>query len=160
GARNVLVDERGRAFVTDFGLGPGSIEEDEAAFAALEQAQPPRRRGRLLLLLPVAVLAGVLVLVLAGRGAGAARVPPLPAGAQPLGSALSGGGVRSVDCEGQRPSGSSLGCTLLQIQLPDHELVAPSDGVIRDWVVRGAKGDLALQVLRGDATGRFEVVDG
>ena len=162
-AGNVLVDSAGQALVSDFGLEPGSIEADREALAALGEqygappGAPARRRLRLFLPLALlAVAAGVLALVLGGKGAKA--VPAPPPGSVVLGSSLKGGGVRSVDCEGGAPNGSSLGCTLLQTQLPGRGLVAPRDGVIRHWVVRGARGQLALQVLRGDGSGGFEVV--
>jgi hypothetical protein len=162
-ARNVLVDSAGQALVSDFGLEPGSIEADREALAALGErygaspAAPAHHRLRLLV--PLALLAaagGVLALVLGGKGQ--TPLPAPPPGSVVLGSSLTGGGVRSVDCEGGAPNGSSLGCTLLQTRLPGRGLVAPRDGVIRHWTVRGAKGQLALQVLRGDGSGAFEVV--
>jgi len=84
---------------------------------------------------------------LADRGGEPARAPPILRGAQTLGSALPATGVSSVDCTGRTPSGSSPACTVVQTRLPGRLLVAPRDGVIRRWQVRGARGELALQVL-------------
>jgi hypothetical protein len=83
-------------------------------------------------------------------------VPPVSPGAQVLGSALPSAGVGSVDCDGRTPGGSSPACTVVQTRLPGRLLVAPRDGVIRSWQVRGARGELALQVLRRQG-GRFAV---
>ena len=78
--------------------------------------------------------------------------PPIARGAEALGSALPAAAISSLDCAGETPSGSSQGCTVVQTELSGHRLVARRDGVIRSWAVRGAAGELALQVVapRGD----------
>ena len=53
-----------------------------------------------------------------------------------------------VDCSGRAPSGASQACTIVQTRLPGRRLVPPAAGAIRRWVVRGARGELALQVIR------------
>jgi hypothetical protein len=50
---------------------------------------------------------------------------------------------------GRSPSGASLACTFSQRELSGRPIVAPVDGTITSWAVRGARGTLALQVLRG-----------
>jgi hypothetical protein len=99
------------------------------------------------------------LLVAAALGAGAAIVlddndaapelplPPVPPGAQALGSALDPPD-RFVDCRGAAPASGSPSCSILQTELPGQELLVPADGVIAGWTVRGARGDLALDVIR------------
>jgi predicted Ser/Thr protein kinase len=115
---------------------------------ASRTAGRPRRRGRALAgagIFAVAA-AGVLVAVLGGSGAD--RVPPPERGATALGSELAAGGTSSVDCGGRAPSGASQACTVVQTRLPGRRLVPPVAGAVRRWVVRGARGELALQVIR------------
>ncbi len=71
---------------------------------------------------------------------------PVPEGAVRLGSALRTGGA-SVDCDG-RPIANASPCSIAQAALPGARLVAPRDGAIYGWTVRGAHGELALQVFR------------
>jgi hypothetical protein len=157
-ARNVLV-AGDRAFVSDFGLGPedATAEDDRAALAALvREHPPPAQRGRVVAIALVAGVAATVALfaVLANRGddddgAGAAA-PPVPAGARALGSDLAPGSVESVDCNGDPPSGASPACTVSQLRLASRPVVVPASGTITSWAVRGARGSLSLQVLRGD----------
>ncbi len=110
--------------------------------------RPGRRR-----LVVAAVVAGVaaaaaLAAVL-GRGEAAGdAVPPPESGARALGSALASGGVSSVDCSGEPPTGASQACTVVQTRLPGRQVVPPGAGAVRRWAVRGARGELALQVIR------------
>jgi predicted Ser/Thr protein kinase len=119
-------------------------------------ARPPSggspKRSRL-------VLAAGAVLVAAVLGAGVATlvdddaqgsdvpVPAVAASAQPLGSILAEPD-RSVDCRGEAPSPRSDACAIAQTQLPGAELVVPADGMVVGWGVRGADGELALDVIR------------
>lgn len=120
----------------------------------------PTPRGR-----PLGLLAA-LALVAAVLGAGAVAfvepgeqraeevpVPGLAAGAQPLGSDL-GLPDRSLGCGGRAPSRASAPCSIVQAELPGAQLLAPADGTIVGWTVRGARGELALDVIRpgGDDT--------
>jgi Protein tyrosine and serine/threonine kinase len=96
-------------------------------------------------------LAGVLTIVVALVGGGGNEpetAPPVAAGAVALGSELKPGAVESVDCGGQPPSGGSQACTLVQTRLPGRRLVPQKSGAVRSWAVRGARGQLALQVIR------------
>jgi hypothetical protein len=177
-ARNVLVDEDGHALLSDFGLAgdDATVAGDRADFAALlrdcvgdrlplpdplppeagelvrevRKALPaPRRRRRHAVgAAGIVGLAAAAALVALLTGSDADRVPPLERGAAALGSELASGGVSSVDCTGQTPSGGSQACTVVQTRLPGRRLVPPAPGAIRRWVVRGARGELALQVVR------------
>jgi hypothetical protein len=111
------------------------------------------RRGRW-----IALLAGGILLAALGAGLAAllldddARdpdvpVPAVPASAHPLGSALSDPD-RSVGCRGRSPTPGTKPCSTAQTRLPGSEVVAPADGKIVGWAVRGASGELALDVIR------------
>jgi len=80
----------------------------------------------------------------------AEAVPAVAAGLVALGSALDAPAesLRGRDCRDRAPSGSSPACTVLQTELPGRRVVVPRDGAIRAWTVRGARGELVLQVLR------------
>jgi protein kinase-like protein len=175
-ATNVLVDRDGRAFVSDFGLGRGEAtpESDRIALAELVKdclgslrPRRVRRPWRRAAALGAGSLLGVvaLVVILAGSDGKPAGPPPVLPGARALGSTLSSTRVSSVDCNGRPPNGASQACTVAQTRLSGRPLVAPGSGVIRRWTVRGARGQLAFQVLRprGDrfdsiARTRFERV--
>jgi hypothetical protein len=157
-ARNVLVDEAGRAQLSDFGLSDAgaTATEDRAALAALVRERSPHRvpsRG-VLVAAGCAALAGTaLAVVLAlprdGSAEAESKRPPVPPGARAIGSTLAPGGVESVDCDGRSPSGTSLACTISQRELGGRPVVVPADGTVTSWAVRGARGPLALQILRG-----------
>ena len=76
-----------------------------------------------------------------------APVPPVAAGAQPLGSKLPAPDD-SLDCRGNRTGSDSPSCSIVQADLPGAQLLVPADGVITGWSVRGASGELALDVIR------------
>jgi hypothetical protein len=114
--------------------------------------EPPRRRR-------IALLAGGL-LVAAALGAGIAAlllddgpseadvpVPDLSPSAQALGSQLPEPD-RSVDCRGRAPGSGAGACAIAQTRLPGADLVVPADGMVVGWGVRGASGELALDVIR------------
>lgn len=156
-ARNVLVHD-GRAYLTDFGLAgeEATAEDDRAALAGLVSTRSPRRarrRGALLAGAAAAVATVVVAAVLASGDDGsrgeAAATPPPPAGTRSIGSDLAPGAIASVDCNGGVPDGASPACTISQRELAGKRIVAPADGTITSWAVRGARGTLALQVLRG-----------
>ena len=115
----------------------------------------------------VLVLAGVAGLVAPFGGSTDDRVPSVSRGARALGSQLPARGIISVDCRGRAPDGASEACTVVQTARPGRSLVPPRAGTIRRWAVRGARGEVALQVIRrrGDrwvsvARSRFERVPG
>ncbi|PTL59002.1 hypothetical protein C7Y72_04735 [Paraconexibacter algicola] len=129
---------------------------------------PPRRArpGRRLLLLgalaAAGAAAGVVVLVPAedrGPARAADAVPPVGSGLVAIGSALDGPAdeLRGRDCRDRVPSGSSPACTVLQTELPGRRTVVPTTGAIRAWTVRGARGELVLQVLRRRGGEIFQV---
>jgi hypothetical protein len=104
------------------------------------------------------VAAAGVVTVLGHGGRVDSRAPPVTRGTQPIGSALSGGGVHSVDCDGARPSGASSPCTILQAAFDGRPLAAPAAGVIRAWAVRGVHGRVSLQIVHRDGA-RYRVVN-
>ncbi len=85
--------------------------------------------------------------------AGVVGVAPVAPGAEVLGSDL-GVPDRSVDCRGRKPSPGSTSCAIVQSELPGAKVLVPADGAIVGWSVRGARGELALDVIRprGDDT--------
>jgi Protein kinase domain len=111
--------------------------------------EPPVRRGRRLAIAAAAggalVVAAALIVVLTGASD---AVPPPERGAIALGGNLEQGGVDAVDCAGGTPSGASQACTIIQTALPGSRLAPDAAGAIRRWIVRGATGELALQVIR------------
>jgi hypothetical protein len=164
-ANNVLVADDGWVWLSDFAMGPADATpaRDRAALAALRHeyaGTPARRSGICRAMVPAAALASLAVVlgVAAGLTRSDAPGPPSPAhGARALGSALAPGGVRSVDCTGRAAGGASPACTVVQTRLPARRVAAALDGAIREWTVRGARGDLALQVVR-ERAGRFETI--
>jgi tRNA A-37 threonylcarbamoyl transferase component Bud32 len=74
-------------------------------------------------------------------------VPTVPPGAQALGSDLAVPD-RSLDCRGELPAPDTPSCSIVQSALPGSTLLVPTDGVIVGWAVRGASGDIALDVIR------------
>lgn len=185
---SVLVDASGRALLDRFAVaGPQcSIAADRRALAALARdcvgtAVPApeglsardivagtsvRERHRVRVLVALgAVAAGSVgvtsTLVLAGDTASDITLRPAPRVAHatsPLGSTLSAGAAEPVYCAG-RPAGlSSPACTIVQTRLGRRALIVAADGVIRRWAVRGARGTLALQVVRRRADGSYAEV--
>lgn len=135
-ADNVLVDEGGNGFLADLGLGrAGSPEEDLARLTALRHevrdgaARRERRRrlGVVAMIGAVASVIGLAVLAFAGEEA-----PTEPAA--------------SVGCS-PRPDPNAPLCTLIQQTISGKSAVATSSGVLGGWTVRGAAGELALQVI-------------
>lgn len=130
-----------------------------------ERNPPPAGRPRLGLIPIVTVVA----LLAAGLGAGAVAllqggdepvadevVPALVDGAEALGSDL-GPPDDSVSCRGSEPAERSTSCAIVQTELPNAQLLVPADGTIVGWSVRGASGEVALDVIRpgGDDTTRI-----
>jgi hypothetical protein len=158
--QNLLVDAEGTAYLADLGLGrPGSVAADREALAALvSQAERAggRRRPRSFARLAATGLAGLAVVATAvavvgdGEGGGDAEAEPPPriaAGAVPLGSELAPGAARSFGCS-REPGPNTPACTLSQSTIAGRSMAVREAGVIRRWAVRGAAGDLALQVIR------------
>jgi serine/threonine-protein kinase len=142
------------------GLGPPRPPEPALAPApALPPASPPARgRGLAGTVAWVGVLAaglvlGAAVVMLADGDEGSAGEPdevtvaPVPPGAEVLGSDLAVPD-RSVDCRGEAATPDSPACSIVQSELPGAAVLAPADGVITGWSVRGASGELALDVIR------------
>ena len=150
-----------RAVRDALGSGVGTLGSPQVvspfAHSSGEIALPPpareHRRG-----VRVAAWVGVLIVGAALGVAGAlladddeareevplAAVPPA---AQALGSDLAIP-ERSLDCRGRAPTQSSPSCSIVQTELPGGTVLVPEDGVIVGWTVRGAHGDLAVDVIR------------
>lgn len=149
-AHNVIVSEAGAPYLTDLGLGrEGSAAADLTALAALSANGPGRvrRRSGYRVLAAAAGLAAVAGVALVGRGdeeagADSAAPPRVAAGAAPLGSELARGSLRSTGCAAD-PGPTTPACTVSQ-----GAVRVQRSGVVRRWAVRGAAGELSLQVLR------------
>ncbi len=127
--------------------------------AARHAASSSRRKrpGLKLAAMTGVLLAGVALAVAAAfvldddEGSAADRpevaLPLVQEGATVLGSEL-GIPDRSVDCEGDAATPQSTPCAMVQAELPGQDLLIPSDGVITGWTVRGAQGEIALNVIR------------
>jgi hypothetical protein len=165
GSARELVDEV-RAAQID-ALGPPQPRETALDSDTVEPVLPARApasgRRRALPWIAAALLAGAaLALGIralvddGGPGAAQAAVPePLP-GAIVLGSDLSRPG-RTLDCRARPPRAGSRDCTIAQAALPGHTLFVPTNGVVRRWSVRSARGELSLAVLRPRAGGVLQI---
>ncbi len=187
-AASIRVDERGRAQLDCFGvatpersmdgdrralgqlirdrLGPDLPALDGLSAGEILAAAGRRRRRRSgvlagLVAAAVTVLGVVTTLVLAGDDAPELTVrpaPPTAPGTSPLGSPLAAGPAPTSDCTGRFPDLNSPACTLVQTRLEGRALTVPADGAIRRWAVRGARGALALQVVRRRPDGGYAEV--
>lgn len=156
-ARNVLVDAAGNVHLADLGLGrPGSAAADREALAELESrvdrgGRGGRRRSVAAAFIGVAATAAIVAaLLVAGSGdegdPAGDPPPPIAAGTVPLGSVLAPGPLQSSGCTGE-PGPNTPACTLGQATIAGRPVAVRRAGVIRRWAVRGASGDLTLQVI-------------
>jgi hypothetical protein len=172
-ANEVLIDPAGRALLSGF-RGEGDATSDRVAFAELVRrcggrpgsplsssasgvvagAFPQRRRAPYVIALAAAAAVAAYVLAFPQREQSPPHVLP---GAAVLGSTLPSSSVESLDCMGEPVSGGSPACTVVQTTLSGRAVVPRQPGVIRRWTVRGAKGDLALEVLRRHGRAYFTV---
>lgn len=160
-SRNVFVDASGDALLADLGLGrPGTPEEDRAALGALAaEAGEGNRRRRPAMLLAAALLiaVGAVVAILLGGSdvdVTATPAPAVAAGADALGSGLDPGPARAVGCA-PVPTENTPACTIGQETVSGRAAGAEAGGAIRAWAVRGARGELTLQVIGEDRGGEF-----
>lgn len=154
-AANVLVDAAGTPQLADFGLGrSGSVDGDRDDFAALSAAAAEsvrRVRSGVVVMTVLAAFAVLAVVVAITSGtddepeADGAAPTPL-AGTVQLGSELAPGPALSVGCDDQ-PGPNTPICTFSQSSLAGEATIAEESGVIRSWAVRGASGELTLQVV-------------
>ncbi len=161
-ADNVLVEANGTAYLADLGLGhDGTAEGDLEALAGVvaefesrSRLQSGRRRLRRLgVALAVALAIAIPALVVALDGgedsapttAGPAPAPPPRTSS--IGSPLPPGETTPLGCI-ENPTPNTALCTIAQTRLDGTPIVAPRDGVVRGWAVRGASGDVSLQVIR------------
>ncbi len=108
-------------------------------------------------LVAAAVAVAITVALDDGPEPVATTEPTAPAGSLVLGSDLATDADRSVDCAGQEATLGSRPCSLLQAALPGSTLRVPADGVITSWSIRGATGDVALQVFRDEGDKSYQV---
>ena len=125
---------------------------------AVPAAPLPPRRPRRLMAAGALIVTVALVAALAVRRDAPAPAPPLTAGAVALGSDLAAGALTVRDCEGRAPDANSLGCTLVPLDAGGRPVAVPADGVLRGWAVRGARGGVAVQVVRRDRRGAYAEV--
>lgn len=134
----------------------GVFERQTALPPVPSLTEPDRSRKRVaaaagLLLAVVALAVGAAFLIDGEEDTGAERpevpVPAVAKGATALGSDL-GMPDRSVGCDGEPATPETKNCAIVQSDLPGHEVLVPSDGVITGWTVRGAQGELAIDVIR------------
>ncbi len=148
----------------DLGPPPASVPETVEGGPGVT-APPTRHRPRAAAIAVTALLVGVgagaVVAGIADEGIDEAKVATVPVPqpgrtVDPLGSVLGAAG-RTVDCRGEAVGAASPACSVAQVRLGGRHTVIPSDGAILGWAVRGARGELALQVLRRDASGASQV---
>jgi hypothetical protein len=149
--------------------GAAALGRDDEGTDAIVPSTPPavpsRARGgrRTVVVAALAALGGAAVVAAAWLAfggddpaptAGVAKDRP---GLQYVGSSLDGPPGRPLDCRGRPPGPASPGCTVVQSALPGGTVVVPRNGVIRDWQVRGARGEMTLVVTRPREGGSFQV---
>lgn len=157
---NVLVEPDGTPYLADLGLDDrGSPAADVQALAAVLSRLPAQatltrtRRARRALRFGaaglVAAVAAAVALAVDRDDDPGARVdpPPSPPSTTVVGSALAPAAVRPLGCRAD-PSDNTPACTLVQTTLGGRALRIRRAGVVRSWAVRGASGDLSLQVIR------------
>lgn len=157
-AQNVLVDEAGRAYLADLGLGrEGDPAADRLALEALTTeagraagTRAGRRPAVRMWALGIAglVAAGISLWVTLGGEDGSAQLPAPagPPGTVAVGSALGPGSFEQGGCA-PRPSPNTPECTVVQESVEGEPTLVSDRGVIRQWAVRGAQGRLALAVF-------------
>lgn len=148
------------SLVADVERGLGTVVVPSAGIPG-ELERTPARWFRLAWIAAGAATAAAVVLAIGlvgGKGEDS-DTPSVLAGATPIGSDLSGPAaeIKTLDCDGDSVSKRSRACSIRQTSLLDALLVAPEDGAIKGWAVRGASGKLQLQVLRPREGGYFQV---
>jgi hypothetical protein len=140
--QNVLVDGTGAALLTDFGLGrPGSVAADREALVSLHELASSRSpRWHV-----TSSLAGAFLALGVAAVVGAGLVIALGSGA----SDRPGSIARTIGCA-EDPGPNTPACTLSPATGSGGPLMVNRAGVIENWRVAGASGDLTLQVIRGD----------
>jgi hypothetical protein len=160
-AENILVAPDGTPHLADLGLRPpGSAEADTRALAAVVSGLPSRaekagtaragRRAGLALLAAAAVAAAILAVAIGDSGSDSVEgsVPDPSPGTVPVGSDLAPTATEELGCGEAAPTPNTPACTIAQASVVGRPVEVRRAGVIRSWAVRGASGDLALQVIR------------
>lgn len=157
-AASILLDAEGTPFLANLGLGrEGDPQADLAALAELEhrllrEARTRAGLGRRLAagLAALGLGAGLLLLVSGNddEGGPSGLPPPEPvAGTVALGSELDAGPAATIGCDAD-PGPNTPACTLAQTELGGRSVTVTRPGAIRGWAVRGATGDLRLEIVR------------
>ncbi len=84
-------------------------------------------------------------------------VPPPAEGSVSLGSALEAETSAPASCTGRESGLGTRPCSIAQFDLPGAALRSPVDGVVTSWSIAGAKGDVALQVMRTEGDDSYQV---
>ena len=134
---------------------PTTTPADAAGDPSGGEPEPGRGRlaGVLVIVALLAALIGAGVAALLDDGGGGEEaaaevpVPAVPSDAEPLGSSLEAPD-RTIGCGGGSAEPDAEPCALAQTELGSTQLVAPADGLITGWAVRGASGEIALDVIR------------
>lgn len=157
--QNILVEKDGTPYLADLGLsGEGSPEADDEALAAViarlpakAQSAGSRKNAWRVAAASACVAAAAVVIALTSDGgtqsAPLAEAPASPRGTTAIGSPLGPEATRPLGCS-DLPSANTPACTIAQTIRDGKPLRVQRAGVIREWAVRGASGDLALQVIR------------
>lgn len=168
-ADNILIEANGTAYLSDLGLGhEGSPEADLEALTAvitdLESrarsagGRKARHRMALALAVAAAIATPALVLILSGDDEPAveAPVPAAPGQTRSIGSSLEATETVPLGCA-ENPTPNTALCSFTQTRIDGTSIVVPRDGVVRGWAVRGASGDVSLQLVREGEDGSFIV---
>lgn len=145
--------------------GPGSPRRAAGAGRSTTDDDGRRRPGRRRRWIGAATTAGVagvvaLLLSTGGDDRAAGDDTPAPAvarGTVVLGADLAPGTLERAACALRRSTEDGEACSVVPVRLPGRRLRVPTDGAVRAWAVRGAGGELALQVLRRRAGRIFQV---
>jgi hypothetical protein len=136
--RNILIEADGTPYLADLGLGRGGTPDADAlALAAVAAELPARARPPGASKTRRALLFGLAALV---------SVATVAALALNVGDEA-GRALGKLGCT-EHPSPNTAGCTLAQTRRDGSPVTVRRAGVIRGWSVRGASGELALQVIR------------
>ncbi len=166
---NILIEANGTAYLTDLGLGrAGTPEADRQALAAViseferraasRRNRRPARRAALAVAAAVGAVISALVLTLGGdeEAIRLATAAPGPENTRSVGSSLPPVATTPLGCI-ENPTPNTPSCTFVLTRLDGSTVAIPRAGVVRGWAVRGASGEVSLQIVR-ERDGRSFIV--